>query len=99
MKFIFVRTKFDRDVQEEYRNAEEIIDDFSIFIRQVQKRLKDEFYSLLNEFKAPLYFINGLRLSDYSFPQLVKNIDKIINNAGELKDFELPQLENYNVTL
>ena len=98
VKFIFVRTKFDRDVREAYRNTEEEIDDFSIFIRQIQRRLRSELYELLEEFKTPLYFINGLRLKDYSFPQLLKSINKIVNSSDELRAFQLPHLENCNVT-
>ena len=74
VKFIFVRTKFDRDVQEAYRTLEDEIEDFSRFSHGIQKRLKVEFYAQLKGFKPPLYFINGLRLGDYAFPQLLKNV-------------------------
>merc|ERR1719219_3274198 len=62
VKFVFIRTKFDVDVQDEYRRVGGGISNMCSFSKQVRDKIKTDFHASLEGIKAPLYFIDGRRL-------------------------------------
>ena len=102
VRFLFVRSKFDEDLQNAARTAGSVVNvNMALFTRSVCSKLNDTFQEqidcieLLEKEAVPLFFICGNRSDLFHFPKLLSSIERLMTNADALDSLNV---EDWNLS-